>query len=291
MKVLVLGANGMIGGAVFSVLSENISWQVFGTLRQETTKQFFPDPLATKLLKVGNLEHFGELVRIFSMIKPGVVVNCVGLTKHLPGAENPLFAIPINALLPHRLLDLCTVAGARLIQVSTDCIFSGKNGNYLEDDLADATDIYGRSKFLGEVNHTNGVTLRTSTIGHEFQSAYGLLEWFLSQGESCKGFSRAIFSGLPSVVFGQIIRDIVIPNPDISGVYNVVGPAIGKYELLQLIAKTYKKKINIVRDEDYVIDRSLNGERFRFATGYEAPSWPELIQIMYEYHSKQGSID
>ncbi|MEI6300021.1 MAG: SDR family oxidoreductase [Betaproteobacteria bacterium] len=283
MKVLVFGASGMIGSAMVRVLSEETDWQVWGTLRTGDAQRFFSPVIRDRLVVGIDVEAQDALVRVFSQIKPDVVVNCIGLTKHHKEADDPLLAIPLNALLPHRLADLCAHAGARLVHVSTDCIFAGlgKKGGYTEDDPSDARDFYGKSKFLGEVNAPRAITLRTSTIGHELQSTYGLLEWFLSQNGSCKGFGRAIFSGLPSTVFAQIVRDIVIPHTDLSGLYHVGAGSIGKYDLLRLIADVYGKSIAIVRDDEFVIDRSLNSGRFFGATGYRAPAWPELIQLMH----------
>lgn len=283
MKVLVFGASGMIGSAMFRVLSEKKEWEVRGTLRSNAWKRFFPETLAGKLIPDVDVERHDALVRVFAQVQPDVVVNCVGLTKHHSEAEDPLLSIPLNALLPHRLADLCAATGSRLVHVSTDCVFSGTRGGYLEDDAPDAVDVYGKSKHLGEVADTHAITLRTSTIGHELQSAYGLLEWFLSQQGSCKGFSRAIFSGLPNVVFAQLVRDVVIPRPELSGLYHVGAQPIGKYDLLQLIARTYNKPINIERDDKFVIDRSLNTQRFQKATGYIAPGWAELIGTMHSF--------
>lgn len=283
MKVLVFGASGMIGSAMFRVLSEKKEWEVRGTLRSNAWKRFFPETLAGKLIPDVDVERHDALVRVFAQVQPDVVVNCVGLTKHHSEAEDPLLSIPLNALLPHRLADLCAATGSRLVHVSTDCVFSGTRGGYAEDDAPDAVDVYGKSKHLGEVDDTHAITLRTSTIGHELQSAYGLLEWFLSQQGSCKGYSRAIFSGLPNVVFAQVVRDVVIPRPELSGLYHVGAQPIGKYDLLQLIARTYNKPINIERDDKFVIDRSLNTQRFQKATGYIAPGWAELIGTMHSF--------
>jgi dTDP-4-dehydrorhamnose reductase len=216
-------------------------------------------------------------------VRPDVVVNCAGLTKHKPEAEDPLVSIPINTLMPHRLAGLCKLVGARLIHVSTDCVFSGEKGSYTEDDFADARDVYGKSKALGEVDYQHAITLRTSTIGHELQSTYGLLDWFLSQQGRCKGYTNAIFSGLPTVVFAQVVRDVVIPHAELSGLYHVAAKPINKFDLLKLIAEVYGKSIDIVPDEKLVIDRSLDATRFRLATGYTAPEWPELINTMHVY--------
>lgn len=281
MKILVLGASGMIGSAMVRVLGENSAWEIFGTLRSADAKRFFLPAVAGKLLPGVDIDNQDALLRVFLQVRPDVVINCIGLTKHHKESDDPVLAIPINALLPHRIAEVCAVARARLIHVSTDCVFSGLKGSYVEGDPADARDVYGKTKFLGEVDYPHAVTLRTSTIGHEFQSTHGLLEWFLSQEGKCKGFERAIFSGLPSTVFAQVVRDVVIPRTDLSGLYHVGAEAINKYELLRLIAKVYGKSIEVIRDESFAIDRSLDSGLFSRKTGYIAPSWPELIQSMY----------
>lgn len=285
MKVLVFGASGMIGSAMYRVLSKkepggNDDLQVWGTLRADDAKRFFTEDLRDTLVSGVDVEKQDALVRVFSQVQPDVVINCIGLTKHHKEADDPLLALPLNALLPHRMADLCAVADARLIHVSTDCVFAGIKGNYTEIDAPDAGDVYGKSKHLGEVDYPHAVTLRTSTIGHELQSAYGLLEWFLLQQGRCNGFNRAIFSGLPNTEFARVVRDIVIPRPSLHGLYHVGAEPIGKYELLQVIAKAYGKQIDIVRDDEFVIDRSLNSARFNQATGYKAPGWAELIHAM-----------
>ena len=283
MRVLVLGASGMIGSAVLRILSEKKEWEVFGSVRDESVKRFFSASICERL-KVGvDVEHQYSVINILDQIRPDVVVNCAGLTKHKPAAEDPLVSIPINTLMPHRLAGLCKLIGARLIHVSTDCVFSGERGGYTEDDFADARDVYGKTKALGEVHYPHTITLRTSTIGHELQSKYGLLDWFLSQELQCKGYNRAIFSGLPTVVFAQIVRDVVIPHQELSGVYHVAAKPIAKFDLLKMIADMYGKGIDIVPDDSLVIDRSLDARRFQLATGYIAPEWPELIKLMHAY--------
>jgi dTDP-4-dehydrorhamnose reductase len=284
MRVLVLGASGMIGSAVLRVLSENSDWQVLGTIRHHNISRLFPKEMAQSLISGVDVESHDSLIRILSRVRPQVIVNCSGLTKHKPDAEDPLAAVPINTLLPHQLAGLCKLIDARLIHISTDCVFSGEMGSYKEEDIPDARDVYGKSKALGEVYFPHAITLRTSTIGRELQTKHGLLDWFLSQEGSCKGYTKAVFSGLPSIIFAQVIRDIVIPNTYLSGLYHVAAKPIAKFDLLKLIATVYGKSIDIVPDNSLEIDRSLDAERFRLATGYIAPEWPELIKAMHAYN-------
>lgn len=282
MKILVLGAAGMLGNAMFRVLSENRDWNVVGTIRSESTKKCFAQALADRLILVEDLEHHGELVKLFEASQPQVVVNCTALAKVAP--QDPLGSISIYSILPQRLSHLCKLSDARLVQISSDGVFSGSRGGYTEDDFPDANDLYGISKMLGEVREPQGITLRTSIIGHELHTRSGLLEWFLSQRDHCKCFARAIFSGFPTVVLSQIIRDIVIPRPDLFGIYHVATSPISKFDLLTLVSEQYNKSIAITPDDKVVIDRSLIADRFKAATGYVPPNWKELVHIMHSYH-------
>lgn len=283
MRILVLGVTGMLGNAMFRVLSQEAGNQVFATARSESARKFFVPELAAQIISGVDVENQDSLVRVMAKVKPEVVVNCIGLIKQLEDADDPLLALPINAMLPHRLARLCQLGGARLIHVSTDCVFSGTRGNYLESDPSDAADLYGKSKYLGEVAYPHTLTLRTSIIGHELTSAHALLEWFLAQKEQVKGYTKAVFSGVPTVELARVVRDVVLHSPELSGLYHVASAPIAKYDLLKLVAEVYGKEIEIISDDALVIDRSLNAERFRAATGYVAPTWPELVKRMYEF--------
>lgn len=283
MKLLILGASGMLGNALLRRLSENVNIEVFGTIRSESAKRFYPPKLANKIITGIDVESHDCLTHIFSNIQPNVVINCIGLVKQLEGVNDPLQALPINSTLPHHLAKMCDLVGARLIHISTDCVFSGYKGNYKESDFADANDLYGRSKFLGEVCDSHTITLRTSIIGHELMSNHGLVCWFLSQKNKIRGYTNAIFSGVPTVELANIINNYILPSPDLHGLYHVAAEPISKYELLKLIAKIYDKKIEIIKDHEFVIDRSLNADLFMNATGYTPPSWPELVRRMFEF--------
>ena len=195
--------------------------------------------------------------------------------------KEPLQAINVNSTFPHRLSILCEQYSCRLIHIGTDCVFSGEKGMYTEVDKSDAFDLYGRTKSLGEVDYPHAITLRTSIIGHELNSSSSLTDWFLKQEVSIKGYKTAIFSGLPTLELARIIRDYVIPHPHLRGVYNVSAAAISKYDLLSLVSKIYNKKTVIYPDEQVEVNRSLDSNKFCAATGYVAPSWPELIKLMY----------
>jgi dTDP-4-dehydrorhamnose reductase len=291
MKVMILGASGMIGSTMHKVLSESGDLTVWGTLRSALDRRFLPQSDAMQFISGIDVTHSDSLLKAFAIVSPDVVVNCAGLTKHHPESDDPLQNLELNATLPHRLARICEVAGARLVHVSTDCVFQGIRGGYVESDVPDAQDSYGKSKSMGEVSSAlHAITLRTSTIGHELRTRYGLLEWFLSQEGQCKGFSRAIFSGLPTVVFAQVVRDFVLPRPDLHGLYHISAKAINKLDLLKLIANIYKKKIDIIPDCNVVIDRSLNGTRFSMATNYVAPDWDELIKLMYEQQRNMRNV-
>jgi dTDP-4-dehydrorhamnose reductase len=283
MKILVLGVTGMLGNAVLRLFAQDRVHQVFGSIRSTGALRLLPRELHSNVICGVDVENIDSLTRLFAVVQPDVVINCVGLVKQLTEADDPLAAIPINALLPHRLARLCEVAGARLLHMSTDCIFSGAKGMYTEADASDAKDLYGRSKYLGEVDYPHAITLRTSIIGHELDGARSLIGWFLAQEGSVKGYKRAIFSGLPTVEIARLIRDYVIPHPELYGVYHVSAEPINKFDLLTLVAQTYGKTIDISVDDQLVIDRSLDSTRFRQATGFAPTPWPDLIRSMRDF--------
>lgn len=282
-KVLVLGVSGMLGNAVLRVFAQSKDYSVVGSARSAGLLRLLPPELREQVICGVDVENTDSLVRLFTIARPNTVINCIGLVKQLAEANDPLVAIPINSLLPHRLARLCDVVGARLIHMSTDCVFAGTRGMYGEHDLPDAQDLYGLSKYLGEVDYPQAVTLRTSIIGHELNSAHGLLGWFLAQQGPVKGFTRAIFSGLPTMELARVMRDFVIPNTDLQGLYHVSADPINKFELLKLVAQAYGTSTAITPDDSLVIDRSLDSSRFRKITGYEPPAWPELVRRMHEF--------
>ena len=283
VRVLVLGASGMLGNAVLRLFAQSPGYKAIGSARSSGVLRLLPDGLRDSVLCGVDVESFDSLTRLFVNARPDVVINCIGLVKQLAEADDPLSAIPINALLPHRLARLCDVAGARLVHMSTDCVFSGAKGMYTEADMSDAKDLYGRSKYLGEVDYPHAITVRTSIIGHELSGAHSLVGWFLAQQGSVKGFRRAIFSGLPTVELARVIRDHVLPHPELRGLYHVSAEPINKFDLLALIARAYGKTIAITPDDKLVIDRSLDSSRFREATSYQPEPWPELVRRMHEF--------
>lgn len=282
-RVLVLGISGMLGNAVFRVFAQNDGYSVVGSARSAAVLRLLRPELHEQVICGVDVENPDSLMRLFARARPDVVINCIGLVKQLAEADEPLAAIPINALLPHRLARLCDVAGARLIHMSTDCVFSGTQGMYREQDLPDAQDLYGRSKYLGEVDYPHAVTLRTSIIGHELSGAHSLVGWFLAQQGPVKGFTRAIFSGLPTVELARVMRDFVVPNTDLRGLYHVSAEPINKFDLLKLVAQVYGKTVDITPDDKLVIDRSLDSSRFRKITGFQPAAWPELVSRMREF--------
>lgn len=218
---------------------------------------------------------------IVEKIRPDVIINAVGIIKQINDSKNIVKLLNINSIFPHQLEEIAEKYDARLICISTDCVFNGKKGNYTEDDVSDAEDLYGKSKYLGEVIRENCLTLRTSIIGRELRTAHSLVEWFLSsKGKEVKGFVNAIYSGFPTIYLAEILENIIINFRNLSGLYHVSSQSINKFELLQLIKEAYKIDIEMERFEDFYIDRSLDSSKFRKATGFEPPDWKKMIQMM-----------
>lgn len=279
-KILVIGASGMLGSSIFRHISKCEAFEAYGTVRDPSTVKFFP-PNSHPFLISGVEANETGLLSAFLFAKPEVVVNCIGIVKQHPDSNHHLASLDINATLPHRLARYCKMIGAKLIHFSTDCVFSGTKGQYKENDIADAYDLYGRTKLLGEVDYDHSITLRTSLIGHELRSAKSLVDWFLNQSGEVKGYRKAVFSGLPTIEIARVLTDYVLPNQNLTGMYHLSVDPINKFDLLNLVAKEYGKAIRIVPDEELVIDRSLDSQRFRTATGFKPRTWPELIKEMH----------
>jgi dTDP-4-dehydrorhamnose reductase len=286
VKVLVLGVSGMLGSSIMRFLSESPGLIVFGSIRSAEVLNSFNSDLRKNIIMGVDVESDSSLRGFLSDISPDVVINCIGLIKQLSSGNDPLSAISINSLLPHRLAKICAENQIRVIQMGTDCVFSGRLGLYKESDIPDAIDLYGRTKYLGELNYPNTITLRTSIIGHELAGSHSLIGWFLSQQNSVYGFKKMIFSGLPTVEMARIIRDFVIPFPQLSGLYHVSANPISKYDLLHLVASEYEKNISILPDDKIIINRSLDSSRFQKATGYRPPEWNSLIKLMHKFQTE-----
>jgi dTDP-4-dehydrorhamnose reductase len=279
LNILVLGANGMLVHSVYSTLSEDANFKVFGTIRNPSSTKFYTSKLAKNLIPNIDVENYESLIGAFITANPDVVINCVGIIKQLSDSEDALKTVPINTLLPHRLALLSKIFKSRLILVSTDCVFSGEKGDYLETDYPDCKDLYGRSKLLGEItNQKNVLTIRTSIIGHELRGGLSLVDWFLSQKKSVHGFSNAIFSGLPTNELAKIIKVIIMKHKNLFGLYHIAAQPISKFDLLQLIAKIYGLKTKIIKSDAFKINRSLNHGKFSIATGYKPKNWELLIR-------------
>jgi len=281
MKVLVFGASGMLGHKLVQVFCNDSSLEVYGTVRGGV-KGLRGEK--AKIFTGVNVTDDFEFVRgIIYGLRPEVVVNAVGIVKQSSEAKQVEKSLEMNSVFPHKLYEVTRAVGGRLITISTDCVFKGDRGNYKEEDPADAEDLYGRSKLLGEVVGQNCLTIRTSIIGRELKGCKGLVEWFLSQrGKSVKGYKRAIFSGFPTVILAEVIRDVIKRYPSLDGLYHVSSEPISKYDLLCLIKEKLGLEICIELDEEVVVNRSLDSTKFRKATGFSSMSWERMVERMLE---------
>jgi len=301
MRVLILGAGGMLGHKVWEVFRDRFDCRA--AMRTRLPLPLFDDE---RVIDGFDATNFGGIAPLIANVKPRVVINCIGVVKQLAAAHDPIASITLNSLFPHVVARACAEAGARMIHVSTDCVFAGTRGHYTEDDVPDAADLYGRSKLLGEV--TGGaLTIRTSIIGRELRTSNGLVEWFLSnRGGSVRGFTNAIFSGVTTAMLARILAAVIEQNPNIQGLYHVAGAPISKYDLLMMLNAAMNAGVAITPDDGFpgsagvppavrhdaakyggqdarapsVIDRSLDATRFQAATGLQPPEWPEMIAAL-----------
>lgn len=276
MRVLILGGNGMLGHQLCRLLSERM--EIWATFREMPKKYSFL-PVDQMLDKV-YVQDAARVTEVLDTVKPDAVVNAVGIVKQRDEAKQAVPSIQINALFPHQLADLCIERGIRVIQISTDCVFSGFRGNYSELDVPDPVDLYGRTKLLGELNRPGTLTLRTSIIGWQLDTFSSLLSWFaLQRNTQIKGYRKAIYSGFSTEVMAQLIGDILQTRPDLSGLYQVASEPITKFDLLEKMRDILGwKDIVIEPDDQFFCDRSLSGARFSTATGWRPPTWESMLQ-------------
>ena len=270
----------MLGHKLIQVL--NKEFDVFSTIRSDFSYFENYDLLdSSKVFDRIEVENFKSVESIIKTIKPDFVINAVGVIKQLPTSKDVITTLNINSIFPQNLARICQSYYFKLINISTDCVFNGKKGNYIEEDIADAEDLYGKSKFLGEIYGKNCLTLRTSIIGRELSTKHSLLEWFLSNTEGAvKGYENAVYSGFPTIVLAGIIADLIENHKNLSGLYHVSAEPINKFELLTLINEAYNAAIEIEPFEDFRIDRSLDSAKFRNETGFKPASWREMIKLM-----------
>jgi len=287
MRLIVLGGTGMLGHTLWKYLSRHFP-DTYATIRKGI-EDYENDPSFQSERVIDHIDvmDFQMLAGALRVIKPDVILNCIGLTKRREELQNPIPSIILNSILPHKLVRLAGDVKAKLIHFSTDCVFDGKTGHYLDDTPTNATDLYGRTKALGEVSGNNVLTLRSSFIGEEIHGGTELLEWFLSQKNTVYGFKNAIYTGLTTLELCKVIDKLLLEHPDASGLYNVSSDPISKYDLLRLIGEKMRRNINITPDELFHCDRSLDSGRFRKDFNYAPPTWTEMIEeLSREYRSK-----
>ena len=280
MRVLVLGGGGMLGHKLSQTLSR--SFDVWSTVRRASGEYnrfgiFAPG----RLIEGVDALRMDSVKSAIAAVRPAVVINCIGIIKQLPAANDPVASIEINALFPQQLSIACGDANAWLIHVSTDCVFSGRRGHYAESDVADAEDLYGRTKLVGEPTGPGTLVLRTSTIGRELSTSAGLAEWFIAhRGGRVKGFRRAKFSGLTTIALAEVIRDLILLPTRLTGLYHVGTADIDKYDLLCRLNDALGLGIHIDMDESFAVDRSLDSTRFWSATSLPRPDWAGMIATL-----------
>lgn len=271
----------MLGHKMFQILRERFLDTVC-TIREDVQKPPFDRVELLQgddVIRGVDVMDFDRLHGILKELRPDYIVNCVGIVKQREESRLAIPSIAINSLLPHKLAAFAGEWGGRVIHPSTDCVFDGKRGGYTEANDSSAEDLYGKSKFLGELHCGNGLTLRTSIIGRELVEHRSLLDWFLmQQGKTVRGFRRVIYSGVTTNQLAEVVATIIQKYPGLHGLFQVVSEPISKHDLLCLIRDAYQLEVNIVPDDREVSDRSMKGDKFREATGYVSPPWTELAE-------------
>ena len=280
MSILIIGGSGMLGHKLYQRLSTE--FEVFATVRSDiaaierfgifNTHSIFPD------VDVANV---AAVRRVIEIVRPECIVNCVGVVKQNPTLADKIRTLTINSIFPNQLAQLSAELDFRLITISTDCVFDGKVGNYSESDEANARDLYGMSKFLGEVIEGRSLTIRTSIIGRELSTSHSIVEWFLThRSGTVDGYTKAKYSGFPTIELADTITNLINNFPDLNGLLHISSDPISKYDLLTLVNKHFDANVSIIPSEAVVVDRSLDSSRFKTLTGFSSPDWESMVARM-----------
>jgi dTDP-4-dehydrorhamnose reductase len=278
MRIIILGGTGMLGHTLWERLSPSFP-DTYTTIRKGRN-DYGKDSLyqSNRVIEHINVLDLRLLAGVLRVVRPDVILNCIGITKRREELQNPIPSITLNALFPHRLVQMAAESGAKVIHFSTDCVFDGVTGHYRDDSPANATDLYGRTKALGEVSGSHALTLRSSFIGRELREGTELLEWFLSQRGVLKGFKNAIYTGLTTLELSRVIEKLLREYPGVSGLYNVSSDPINKFELLKLIGKKMHPHAEVSPEEAVHCDRSLDSTKFRKEFNYTPPAWKKMVE-------------
>ncbi len=277
MRVLILGAGGMLGHKVWQLFRDRFDCRA--AVRTRVPLALFDDD---RVIAGVDAADFDGVRRLIGTVRADIVVNCIGVVKQLAAAHDAIASITLNSLFPHVVARACAEVGGRMIHISTDCVFAGTRGGYAEGDMPDASDLYGRSKLLGEVTDSErALTIRTSIIGRELRMSNGVVEWFLAnRGGAVRGYTKAVFSGVTTMVLAETLADVIEHHPGLHGLYHVAGEAISKYDLLVMLNEAIGSGVTIAPDDSVVIDRTLDASRFRSVTGLVPPVWSEMIAAL-----------
>jgi dTDP-4-dehydrorhamnose reductase len=278
VKVLVLGGDGMLGHQLMQTLGED--HEVHCTLRQgpdayAAWRWALPEERCFHGVDVRNTDR---LLEVLGEFRPEALVNCVGVIKHRPDAQDTVLSLEVNSLLPHRLAALAKTMRARMVHFSTDCVFRGDAGPYAQDFPSDATDVYGRTKFLGEVGGPGAVTIRSSIIGLELKTKASLVEWFLAQTGTLRGFTECLYTGITTQAMARLVGRLLTDWREVDGVWQVASEPIDKDTLLRKFSQLLgRDDVEIVADDSVKVDRRLEGHAFVERTGYQVPSWDAML--------------
>jgi dTDP-4-dehydrorhamnose reductase len=283
MRLLILGGTGMLGHNLWKYFSGRYP-DTYTTIRQ-SCKSYETGGIfnSNRVIDSVDASDFLELKGVMKCIQPDFILNCIGVTKRREEVSEAIRTITLNALLPHKLGEWGKNNSAKVINFSTDCVFDGVHGNYTEKSPTNATDLYGKTKALGEIQGNNALTLRSSFIGTELVAGTELLEWFLSQIGIVQGFKNAIYSGFTTLELSRIVENIVVHYPEVNGIYNISSDPISKFDLLMLIRDKMLLDVDIIPNETFRCNRSLDSTKFRKEFNYTPPTWGAMIDELSKH--------
>ncbi len=285
MRILILGADGMIGHKIAQSLED---FELILASRKSISLK------SIGIIKGKMVLHnliTDSLDLLLDSTTPDIIINCAGITTRRGVEDNIVNTGLLNSELPHKLDSWANLNSKKLIHFSTDCVFSGNKGNYLDNDFADANDIYGKSKALGEVDSLNTLTLRCSMIGRELYNFTELFEWLKkNKNKKIEGYSNTFYSGITTVRMGIILNQILKKNLNLSGIYNISSTPISKFDLLIKLSNAFNLNVEVKQNTNNKSNKVLISEKFTEITGIYPPNWDDLISEFKEDCEKYKSL-
>jgi len=292
LKILILGAGGMLGHKLYQTLSKTYDdvIPVFRKNKEHYHKFNLYKP--EKMIGNTDVTDQSKLLAVLNSVKPDIICNCIGKTTRKINSEDSQSVIYLNSFLPHFISKWSSENNSYFIHFSTDCVFSGKNGPYKPNDFRDSRDLYGLSKILGETNSKYGLTIRTSIVGREIENQTEFFEWiFSSKNKSVSGYKNVFYSGVTTNYLSEVVAQLITKDSKSHGLLQVASPPISKLNLIKKVNSLFGLGMKINTDASKVSNKILSPVKFTITSGIKTQTWDEMLNTLKKENSYYENLN